>query len=452
MRMRVEWKEVRLPEFGVPEEIPVIRQEEYERRCEEVYRAAQCDWLVVYGDREHFANMHYLSGYDPRFEEALLILGPEKAKFLLVGMEGLDYSDDKKIEADVILYQSFGLMGQDRTLSPTLDKILLSIGINRKDTVGLCGWKYFEDNEKATEDTAFFIPAAIVDCFKKVVDTALLDKTQVLIHPTEGLRAYNTVDQIAAYEWGASRASAAVINIMNGVKVGMSELEAVTNMNYAGEPMSAHVMFSARKDQMIGLRSPSGKKIDLGDGVTTAVSYWGGLSCRAGIMAEENEEFIEKFAKPYFKAIATWYQEVGIGVKGGDLFEKCEAVLAEGDLKPALNPGHLTSIDEWLHTPVRPNSAEAIASGMAFQCDIIPTPLPHGVGLNCEDSVVIADEALREELKEKHPNVWARIEARQTFIREEIGIDIKDEVLPLSSNPAYYNPLWLAPRKAMVLV
>ncbi len=63
------------------------------------------------------ANMHYLSGYDPRFEEALLILGPEKAKFLLVGMEGLDYSDDKKIEADVILYQSFGLMGQDRTLS-----------------------------------------------------------------------------------------------------------------------------------------------------------------------------------------------------------------------------------------------------------------------------------------------------------------------------------------------
>ncbi len=63
--MKVEWKEVHLPEFGVPAEIPGIHPEEYERRCEEVYRAVQCDWFVVYGDREHFANMHYLSGYDP---------------------------------------------------------------------------------------------------------------------------------------------------------------------------------------------------------------------------------------------------------------------------------------------------------------------------------------------------------------------------------------------------
>lgn len=273
-----------------------------------------------------------------------------------------------------------------------------------------------------------------------------------MLHPTEGVRVYNTADQIAVYEWGASRASAAVVNILNGVEVGMSEFEAVRNMNYAGEPLSAHLMFSARKDQMIGLRSPSGKKIALGDGATTVVSYWGGLSCRAGIIAKENEEFIEKFAKPYFKAIATWYQEVGIGVRGGDLFEKCRTVLAEGNLKPALNPGHLTSTDEWLHTPIRPNSGEVIASGMAFQCDIIPTPLPHGVGLNCEDSVVIADKDLREELKEKHPNVWARIEARQTFVREKLGIDLNDEVLPLSTNPAYYNPLWLAPEKALVLV
>ena len=30
---------------------------------------------VVYGDREHFANLTYLTGFDPRFEESLLIVG-----------------------------------------------------------------------------------------------------------------------------------------------------------------------------------------------------------------------------------------------------------------------------------------------------------------------------------------------------------------------------------------
>ena len=30
---------------------------------------------VVYADREHFANLHFLTNFDPRFEEAVLLLG-----------------------------------------------------------------------------------------------------------------------------------------------------------------------------------------------------------------------------------------------------------------------------------------------------------------------------------------------------------------------------------------
>ncbi len=30
---------------------------------------------MVYADREHFANLAYLTGFDPRFEESLLIVG-----------------------------------------------------------------------------------------------------------------------------------------------------------------------------------------------------------------------------------------------------------------------------------------------------------------------------------------------------------------------------------------
>ena len=47
--------------------------------------------LVVYSDREHFANLAYLTGFDPRFEEALLILSAEPKPLLIVGNECLGY-------------------------------------------------------------------------------------------------------------------------------------------------------------------------------------------------------------------------------------------------------------------------------------------------------------------------------------------------------------------------
>ena len=36
------------------------------------------DRLVVYADREHSANLSFLTGFDPRFEEALLVVGTDR--------------------------------------------------------------------------------------------------------------------------------------------------------------------------------------------------------------------------------------------------------------------------------------------------------------------------------------------------------------------------------------
>ena len=69
-----------------------------------------------------------------------------------------------------------------------------------------------------------------------------------------------------------------------------------------------------------------------------------------------------------------------------------------------LNPGHLISYDEWVHSPIERDSEVSLASGMALQCDIIPTPIPAGTALNCEDSIVLADEALRAEIASRHPD------------------------------------------------
>lgn len=59
------------------EEVPEFTKEDYEERIGKVNRICEergYTHLIVYGDREHFSNIHYLSGMDPRFEEALLVL------------------------------------------------------------------------------------------------------------------------------------------------------------------------------------------------------------------------------------------------------------------------------------------------------------------------------------------------------------------------------------------
>jgi hypothetical protein len=118
--------------------------------------------------------------------------------------------------------------------------------------------------------------------------------------------------------------------------------------------------------------------------------------------------------------------------------------LREAPFQPALNPGHLIALDEWSHTPIRANSGDTIASGMLLQCDIIPAPMPDGQILNCEDSLAVADAALRTELAAHYPDLWQRILQRRAFMREALGINLAEEVLPLSAAPAYLPPFWLA--------
>ena len=240
---------------------------------------------------------------------------------------------------------------------------------------------------------------------------------------------------------GAARASAAVWRIVTGTRLGLSELEAASCMGYAGEVLTAHVMYATGDSShpVIGLRSPGGRILSRGDGVTAGVGFWGGLSARAGLIAEADEAFL-KTAAAYFGGLIAWYEAADIGATGKVIFEAVEAALARGGLRSALNPGHLTGHDEWTHTPVRPGSDDRIASGMPFQVDIIPTPMRAGWALNCEDGVVFADAALRAELKARHPAVAERIEARRRFVRDELGIAIRDSILPLSSTPLCLPP------------
>jgi hypothetical protein len=451
--MKIDLRPVALPDFGLPEQLPAIPEATYRRRAADAYRRAGCDWLVVYADREHFANILFLSGFEPRFEEALLLLGPQDRRVLVVGNEGLGYTPVARLPGlDVRLAQSLSLMGQDRSKAPAVEAVLRDSGLAKGQSIGVAGWKYMEAAEWPDAQPGMCVPQWLVVLLGKIAGNAppVADATSVLMHSEIGLRSIVDADQIAISEWAASRASAAVWRIVTGTRPGDSELHAATRMGYAGEPLSCHVMLTSSdaSGPVIGLRSPSARKMTRGDGVTNAIGYWGGLSCRAGLLAEGDDAFLP-VAKAYFAGLLAWYSAANIGVTGSALHEATVEALARGGLRSMLNPGHLVSYDEWSHSPVRPGSAEKIRSGMVFQVDVIPEPLRTGWALNCEDAVAFADAALRKDIESRHPEVSARIDARRAFLRDKLGVDLPESILPLSNIPLALPPFWLAPDRLL---
>ena len=72
---RARLAEVALPDFGMPVTEPLLPASIYADRLERLRAGMEergYDHIVVWGDREHSANIAYLTGFDPRFEEAVL--------------------------------------------------------------------------------------------------------------------------------------------------------------------------------------------------------------------------------------------------------------------------------------------------------------------------------------------------------------------------------------------
>jgi hypothetical protein len=67
---RARLADVTLPEFGMPDAEPLIPSAVYAGRLDRLHRAMDgrgYDRLIVYADREHSANLAWLTGFDPRF-------------------------------------------------------------------------------------------------------------------------------------------------------------------------------------------------------------------------------------------------------------------------------------------------------------------------------------------------------------------------------------------------
>jgi hypothetical protein len=104
-------------------------------------RAAARGWdrIVVYADREHSANVAYLSGFDPRFEEAVLIVGGDEQPAILVGNECWGMAGAAPLPMRRHLFQDLSLPSQPRDRSRPLAEILAGEGIEPGSRVGVVG-------------------------------------------------------------------------------------------------------------------------------------------------------------------------------------------------------------------------------------------------------------------------------------------------------------------------
>ena len=457
MTRPIQLADVGMPPLDVPEELPAIGAEEFEARIAALLAAVDVDQVVVYGDREHAANLVFLCNLDPRFEEVLLVLGRGR-RTLLLGKEDIGYVAIVPIDVDAVLIPSFSLMGIDRSGGPTVEQGLRDAGLGKGDRIGVVGWKALLPEESSLPVSPIFAPAFIVDTLREIAGSPelVVDVTPALTSPRTGLRTFNSADQIAVFEWGASRCSAYVMEVLSAARPGVSERETFYGVPWGGEPLSYHPVLSSGADVAVGLRSPTSRRFVLGDAAIAGIGLWGGNCARGGIVASseadlrpESEGYLDKLAVPYWHAMATWYESLELGASGGSIFAGITELLAGEAFASSLNPGHLVHYEEWLDSPIRAGSSDPIASGMIFQSDIIPTGIRAGWTANCEDTVAIGDASLRAELEARHPELWSRITARRAFMRDRLGIAVLDEVLPLSSTPAYFPPFWLTLDRAL---
>jgi hypothetical protein len=454
----VEVAEVGLPPIEVPRgERPEISAHEFEARIAALLGAVEADCVVVYADREHAANLTYLCNFDPRFEEAILVLAGGR-RTLLVGKEGVVYAAVVPIPVDVVCCPTFSLMGIDRSGFPTVAEALREAGVVPGASVAVIGWKSIDASESLPSVPAIFVPSFVVDTLRHLAGDAALvrDETAVLTSARHGQRMLCSADQIAAFEWGAARCSQWVMAIIAAARPGASGQEAFQAAPWDGEPLSLHPVFASGPGITNGLTSPSARRLELGDAVVGCVGLWGGNCARGGTIASgpsdlgvESEGYIDQLVAPYWQSMAAWYEALSVGARGGDVFDTVIDALAGQSFAPSLNPGHLIHYEEWLNSPIRDGSDDPIQSGMVLQSDIIPTGIRPGWVTNCEDTVAIADAELRAELAAKHPELWARVEARRAFVRDSLGVSLGEDVLPLTATVLHLPPYWLEPGRSL---
>lgn len=439
-----------LPLFTRETETPQIALEraDYELRLNLLRKRMREDGIdiaLLYGDREHFSNIEYFSSYDCRFEESILAIPAQGTPTILVGNEGMSYSYQIPYEIKRVYYRNFSLQGQPRRAEERLDRIFAEMGITPKTRVGMIGFKYFLPEYCLGDPKhCYDVPNYIMETLFGVADRDhVCNYTAVLTGLDGGIRLQvHTVKEIAAAEAAANRSASGFLRMLKNLRPGVVEYELSQNTRLGVAPVTMFSLVNFGAEHLsLGLRSPGdARRLELGEVCGLCYGIRGSLSSRVGVAAY-NEATMQDDLRPslfdfygkFFDALCRWYEQLRVGASGNALHHAVHDLIGAPEYGVTLNCGHYTGMDEWTNSPSFDGSTHTLPDGAYLQTDIIASGSEPVRTAICEDAVIVAGKALREGLAKEYPDVWARICERRAAMIEHLGIELQEDVLPLSN-------------------
>lgn len=434
----------------------VLGKADYELRVDALKKRMSekgIDYVMIYGDREHFSTVCYFSAYDCRFEETILIFDRDGSASILVGNEGISQTLQIPYPFRLYLYQNFSLLGQPRDQQEMLSVILKKIGFQGDSRIGVVGYKYFEKPYIPTDPSRTFdIPMYIMEELYRVCPPQnVTNFTSEIMGFPDGIRMQlRTAREIAWIECAGNRTAAVVQRMIKCVKPGLSEREVASASRPGMEPVPVYPMinFGERKVS-IGVTSPTDRVLKLGEVCGLCYCTRGNLTSRVGIGAYDESTAAEElkgnlaFYQEYWLALAELLELIKVGAGCAQMHDIVMARIGGPEYGLHLNVTHYSGTDEWTNSPVFKGSPYFIHDGAHIQIDVIASRQSPFLTAICEDCIVVAGEKLRGELRTQYPEVYARVLKRQELVRKELGINIHPDVLPMSNLDFVYTPYML---------
>lgn len=452
MRQVIKKKIEALPNQDVEidySEVPVFTAGDYMTRIERLFQVTQHKYshFAVYGDREHCSNIEYFTGYDPRFEESILILSEAGTHTLIVGVEGSAYAAKIPVKLNISVYPMLSIPCYSNQMecgvndaAVSLSDIFRQAGIEHSSNVGVLGWKLMGSERQ------FDLPEFIFEALTRLVPRdRLCNANSFMIDNALGLRHTLEVKELILTEIAGTKASRSVINVFNNLRENMNEIEASSYLAIDGEPLCMHPNVNFGKNIFWGLASPDahsflcdGELVAAGMGYRRSVCFKIGRYASPQDPADGQTEF---YFDMYFRSLSAWYESVGIGSTGGDVYRSIENEIGElASFGIGINTGHLIHTDEWTNSPFYPNCGAVLHSGMAIQSDYSSYRPDLGIALHEEDGVILMDEKTAAQYQQIAPKSFERMLSRRRFMKETLGIQIGDSVYPVSDNAGVMYP------------
>lgn len=431
---------------------PRISSEDYLQRIKNLIELGGNKYThyLVYGDREHFANIEFFTGLDPRFEEALLVISEDEIPTLIVGDEGIDYSKRIPYQINDVVFHGFSLPQQPRRTKTILKDILSEAGLDKESEVAVIGWKWFDSNDFDYEQERFDLPYFIFTELTAVCSKENLFNGTYLMQDNEiGLRTNLCAKELILSEIAGTKCSNATHRALKELREGITELEASKSFMIDGDPLSIHPNLNFNDNYYYAIASPMpDNELKTGDVVGVGMAYRRSLCHKAGIfikdesqLESDRRENAKRIFEIYFASIKVWYESIKIGTSGGEVYDEVKKIMGDpNDFGISLNLGHGIHTDEWINTPFYENSSEKLHSGMAIQCDFTAAFKDLNIAVHAEDGIIIADHDLQQSIIDVSPESYERMLARRDFMKKELGIYLADEVLPTSDLPGIVFP------------